>query len=67
MPGKPPRIMPIFFEDPRVTIVGLVGIGFEVYWIDVEQLFQYCGKAERASGGHKTFPVVVEILAEVSG
>jgi len=66
MLGKSPRIMPIFFEDPRITIVGKVGIWFEAYGIKIEQLFQYCGKAERGSGGHKTFPVVVEILAEVS-
>ncbi len=67
MPGKSPRIRPIFFEDPRVTIVGMVGIWFEACWIKVEQLFQYCGKAERGSVGHRTFPVVVEILAEFSG
>lgn len=47
MLGKFPRIRPIVFEGRPVSLVGMVGIWFEVYSLNVEQLFQYCGKAAR--------------------
>ena len=64
MLGKFPRITTIFFEGLRVRLVGMFEVSFEAYWINVEWLFRYCGKAELSSGGYKMILAVFEILGE---
>ena len=63
MLGKFLRITATFFEDLRVRFDGKFRVSSEGYWINVEQLFQYCGKEEPSSGRHKIFPGELDILA----
>ena len=63
MRGKFLRITATFFEDLRVRFEGTIRVSYEAYWINVAQLFQYCGKGESGSRRHKIFPIALDILA----
>jgi hypothetical protein len=63
MLGKFLRIRATFFEDLRVRFGGTFRVSYEAYWINVAQLFQYCGKGEPGSSRHKIFPSGLDILA----